>query len=305
VLANDIDPEMAWHYQKNLHPQHYVLAPINQLVSKWPANLTGEIDLLDGSPPCSTFSTTGLREKDWGKKRLFREGQAAQVLDDLFFEFITAAEVIRPRAIIAENVTGLIKGAAKGYVRLIFAQLRSIGYVPQLFVVDASRCGVPQKRERVFICARREDVAPGRSLLLSPNLPRVSARAATADLRLTQLEREDTVPARCIMEYWPITKPGESASKANQRRGKRGIYFSCCRLDGDRPSPTLVSSSADSVLHWDEPRLLSAREWMRLSSFPDDYYAKTFRLGRYLTGMSVPPKMAEVVAAAVRDQWLA
>jgi DNA (cytosine-5)-methyltransferase 1 len=47
-----------------------------------------DIDILDGSPPCSSFSMSGSREKAWGKNKKFREGQANQVLDDLFFHFI-------------------------------------------------------------------------------------------------------------------------------------------------------------------------------------------------------------------------
>jgi site-specific DNA-cytosine methylase len=57
-------------------------------------------------------------------------------------------------------------------------------------------------------------------------------------------------------------------------------------------------------LHWSECRKLSFREWKRLGSFPDDYVAKTDKIGKYMIGMSVPPKMTEAVARAVIDQWL-
>lgn len=51
-------------------------------------------------------------------------------------------------------------------------------------------------------------------------------------------------------------------------------------------------------------RKLSYREWKRLGSFPDDYQAKTPKIGKYMVGMSVPPKMAKAVACAVIEQWL-
>ncbi len=61
VAANDIDPEMAWHYQHNLQPPQYFLCPIGELVKKsLPAELH-DLDILDGSPPCSTFSMAGSR----------------------------------------------------------------------------------------------------------------------------------------------------------------------------------------------------------------------------------------------------
>ena len=74
IAANDIDPEMAWHYKKNINPKHYFLCPIKDLIGcDLPSELFG-IDILDGSPPCSTFSMAGSREKAWGKKKHFREG---------------------------------------------------------------------------------------------------------------------------------------------------------------------------------------------------------------------------------------
>jgi len=58
------------------------------------------------------------------------------------------------------------------------------------------------------------------------------------------------------------------------------------------------------MTHWSECRQLTCREWKRLGSFLDDYYAKTDKIGKYMIGMSVPPKMTEQVAKAVIEQWL-
>ena len=300
VLANDIDPEMAWHYKRNLHPPEYRLCPIKDLADQLPPSAFG-VDLLDGSPPCSTFSTAGLREKAWGKDKHFREGQASQVLDDLFFDFLDLAEKVRPRAIIAENVTGLVKGNAKGYVRLIFARLRAIGYRPQIFQLDASRCGVPQKRERVFVCAQRDD-APARPLVVSASSRAVSAGEATADLVLSDEEIRETAPSAVDAKWWPQTREGEDYSDAVQRTGLGEKLWNHKKLDSARPSKALTS--VDTFKHWTECRTLSAREWVRIGSFPDDYQAKSPKILKYMIGMSVPPKMAEVVARAVKEQWL-
>jgi DNA (cytosine-5)-methyltransferase 1 len=300
VLANDIDPEMAWHYKRNLHPPEYRLCPIKDLAVQLPPSAFG-VDLLDGSPPCSTFSTAGLREKAWGKDKHFREGQATQVLDDLFFDFLDLAEKARPRAIIAENVTGLVKGNAKGYVRLIFARLRAIGYRPQIFQLDASRCGVPQKRERVFVCAQRDD-APARALVVSTTSRVVSAGEATSDLVLSSEEARALALGPLDAKWWPQTAPGEKYSDAVERSGLASKLWSHQKLTPLGPAPTLTS--VDTFKHWAECRALSAREWIRLGSFPDDYEAKSAKILKYMIGMSVPPKMAEVVARAVKEQWL-
>jgi site-specific DNA-cytosine methylase len=82
----------------------------------------GELDVLDGSPPCQAFSTAGKREKGWGKDRAYEHG-AKQKNEDLFFEFIRLRDGIMPRTFVAENVSGLVKGAAKGYFLEILREL--------------------------------------------------------------------------------------------------------------------------------------------------------------------------------------
>ena len=75
------------------------------------------------------------------------------------------------------------------------------------------------------------------------------------------------------------------------------------RADDSIPFASLTAQD-QHYLHWSICRLLTFREWKRLGSFPDDYHAKTDKIGKYMIGMSVPPKMTEVVVRAVIDQWL-
>lgn len=299
IAANDIDPEMAWHYRHNLKPQHYFLCPIRDLLT---ADLPPELfalDILDGSPPCSTFSMAGSREKSWGQDKHFREGQAKQVLSDLFFDYLDLVDRLKPKVAIAENVKGMLLGNAKGYTKLVMARFKAIGYRPQLFLVNAADCGVPQKRERVFFCAIRDDLtAP--PLQLAPRHRWISAGEATADLQvLTDDERKDTDASRFAI--------GKEAVKLSEGM-QSDRYFSLVRLHRLKPSPALTASvsgqTTASVIHWSECRNITFREAKRLGSFPDDYHAKTDKIGKYMIGMSVPPKMTEAVARAVIDQWL-
>jgi DNA (cytosine-5)-methyltransferase 1 len=263
-----------------------------------PEELFG-IDILDGSPPCSSFSMAGNREKDWGKKKHFREGQAEQVLDDLFFDYLNLVDRLKPKVAIAENVKGMLVGKAKGYTKMVMARFREIGYRPQLFLVNAADCGVPQKRERVFFCAIRNDIeAP--KLQLAPKHKWVTAGEATEDLQvLTAEEIQETAPTKNYIPYWEKTKPG---SVSTNGKGQQGIFYGV-RLASDQPSRTL-SSGVSNFMHWSICRQLTYREWKRLGSFPDDYQAKTPQIGKYMIGMSVPPRMTEAVARAVIEQWL-
>ena len=114
------------------------------------------MDILDGSPPCTTFSMAGDREKTWGKTKKFREGQKEQTLDDLFFVFLDTVEKLKPNIVIAENVTGIIKGNAKGYCNLIVKRFKELGYDLQIFHLNAAKMDVPQARERIFFIANNQ-----------------------------------------------------------------------------------------------------------------------------------------------------
>lgn len=160
VIGNcEIDKRINNIYVKNNHPKYNYCMGIQEMnkLKEFPEELY-HLDILDGSPPCSTFSMAGQREENWGKNKKFREGQASQILDDLFFEFIDLAAILKPKIVIAENVKGLIMGNAKGYVNLIVKKFNEIGYKVQLFLLNAATMGVPQKRERVFFVATRKDI---------------------------------------------------------------------------------------------------------------------------------------------------
>ena len=99
----------------------------------------GELDILDGSPPCSAFSNS-LAGKN------------------LFYEFIRIAEGVQPKVIIAENVKGITFGKAMEKLNSFINEFEKIGYRVTYKVLNAADYGVPQARERtIFICIR-EDV---------------------------------------------------------------------------------------------------------------------------------------------------
>jgi len=282
VAANDIDPEMAWHYKRNLNPPLYFLCPIGELLTKDLPPELYDLDILDGSPPCSTFSMAGSREKAWGVEKHFREGQAKQVLSDLFFDYLDLVGKLRPKVAIAENVKGMILGNAKGYTKMVMARFKEIGYRPQLFLLNAADCGVPQRRERVFFCAVRNDIDVP-PLKLAPTHRWISAGEATIDIR------DD-------LQKW------EMVTASNQRHTLAG------RLKPwpmSQPSPTLTSGSTKELISKNKTfGDFTFSDYKRLGSFPDDYHAKTDKIGKYMIGMSVPPKMTEQVARAVCEQWL-
>lgn len=116
----------------------------------------GDLDVLEGSPPCASFSTAGIRTEGWGVVKKYSDTQ--QRTDDLFDEYVRLVAGFRPKVFVAENVSGFLMGQADAYREWTETMLGSLGYVVWHKLLDASRLGVPQRRRRVIIVGVRRDV---------------------------------------------------------------------------------------------------------------------------------------------------
>lgn len=311
IGCNEIDARMMAAYKANHHPRYAYNEPVQtfRLREDLPDELY-HLDILDGSPPCSSFSFCGEREKGWGKKKKFREGQAVQVLDTLFFDFIDLAEKLQPKIVIAENVKGLMAGNAKEYVRRIYEGFRKAGYTVQHHLLNAMDMGVPQMRERVFFLCLRNDLTqyvPCRETLFDsvpcidmtfnePHIPFGEIRGGGSK---KDLLKEDSV----LRQLWEYRQYGDiGLDRACERLRGKGSFFNHRLIYDDRVCYTLTGRGRSLVLY-DEPRSLTDEEVLRISSFPSDYDF-TGNLPEYICGMSVPPVMMAQIAARVKEQWL-
>ena len=305
VGCNEIDPKMMETYIANHQPKYSFLEPIQEfkLRKDLPEELY-DLDILDGSPPCSSFSMAGNREKDWGKDKKFREGQAKQTLDTLFFDFIDLAKELQPKVAIAENVKGILLGNARQYVKKIYEEFDAAGYYCQHWVLDASKMGVPQKRIRVFFICLRKDLA-------EPVMERVDIFRSMPKLDLHF--DEDAIPykdirqsegnesalglSKMILKYWKLCKPGNAFSTVHPK----GSYFNEIKLHPDKVVPTIRANGLP--YDYEEERTLYDDECIMASTFPRDYNFGTHR-PTYFVGMSVPPVMTAQIATQVWKQWL-
>lgn len=295
----EIDPEMAQVYKFNHKPKHQFLMGVqdfNKIPNEQLPQELFNLDILDGSPPCSSFSMSGSREKAWGTEKHFREGQAKQVLDDLFFHYIETANKLKPKIVVAENVKGLIQGNAKGYVKQIFQAFNEAGYDTQLFLLNAAFMGVPQKRERTFFIARKKELHWPK-IELKFNEPVISVKDAVYDLQ-NQPSNDGTVLSHETKMLWEQTMFGKALSTVHPK----GHRFNAIKVNPSLPCFTLTASADGCPIHWEEPRRFSTKECARIQTFPDDYVFGKHK-GNYLTGMSVPPKMMEKIANEINQQW--
>lgn len=299
VVGNcEIDPAMNELYKKNMHPRWSFEMGVQDFkkLQDIPDELFG-IDVLDGSPPCSTFSMAGSREDAWGVEKKFREGQAEQVLSDLFFEFIDVAEVLKPKTIVSENVKGLVIGNAKSYVNSILKRFDVAGYDTQVFLLNAAAMGVPQRRERVFFISRRKDLR-----LSALKMPAFKERPVIYG-EFADQDYKPLTPGTMTAERWKKRKDKDRDLGDAVKRTENGKLsgFTASYLKKDQVAPTLAA--AGGLLRFDVPGGPSDRDVKIIQTFPQDYDF-CGRPVEYVCGMSVPPLMMEKVAKQVQIQLL-
>lgn len=315
IYANEFVEEAQVTYQKN-HPHSFLdTRNIRDISVKSILNATGmkpgELDIFDGSPPCSAFSMAGARHKGWGKTKNYSDNKKQQV-DDLFFEYARLLKGLHPKVFIAENVSGLIKGKAKGYFKLIMQTLKDCGYNVRAMVLNAKWLGVPQSRERlIFIGVRNDlDVQPSfpKPLLYKytlqdafKNLPASNGLAAAKLERgfqrfksyqiLSQIEKD---PAK------PIT---------GERIAGKGSWFNLIRQSMYHPCNTICATggelSAATNCHPLYDRKFTIEELKRLSSVPDDFITTGTNAQQWeRIGRMVPPVMMMNIAKTVERDIL-
>jgi DNA (cytosine-5)-methyltransferase 1 len=300
IGCDEIDPKMMEIYKANHNPKYSFLESIRtfKLRTDLPKELY-ELDILDGSPPCSSFSTLGNRSKDWGKEKKFKEGQALQVLDTLFFDFIDLVNKLQPKVALAENVTGIMKGSARKYVKKIVKQFNDSGYFVKIEVINSKYYGVPQQRERVFfICVRKDFGMKSKYQLFSEinfKMPEKSKPIQFGEINDNAEYTNNLCPS--IFEMWTRTIAGNEMVR---KSGKKAI--SHYRLKNNMIVPTMITKTF-SFCHPLYPRGLSKLELCRAGSFPIDFDFKKI-YPQYVIGMSVPPLLIATIADVIHEQIL-
>lgn len=291
----EIDKAVAGLYSANHKPRYLYNEDIRQFVRRetFPPELL-DIDILDGSPPCSSFSISGSRENGWGKKKIFREGQANQVLDDLFFEYIALAKRLQPKIVIAENVRGLLVGNAKAYVKKIYDNFDDAGYKVQIFLLNAASMGVPQKRERVFFVCQRKDLGLNKLVLNFSEKPIVFG-----EFRSSVSTETPTLLAAELMKH--RVKSDKNLADINMRLYKKNTRFNEVIIRDTEVCNTIMANA--SVYRDFDGMKCSDSDYIFACTFPIDYNFGNQKV-EYIVGMSVPPVMMAQLSHQIYSQWL-
>jgi DNA (cytosine-5)-methyltransferase 1 len=251
----------------------------------------GELDVFNGSPPCQAFSSAGQGAKGWGKDREYSNG-VKQRNEDLFFEYIRLLKGLQPRAFVAENVAGLVRGAAIGFFKIIMRELVDAGYRVRCKVLEAQWLGVPQTRPRaIFIGIRSDlDTEPEFPKPFSYQYTLADALAAAGSLKSDAKEPGFT---EALQQEWALRRIRQSRPFGDRWR------LVCPSLD--KPSPTVLTG-ADELAHPREARRFTIGEARAICGFPPDYALRGAYPDQWARlGNAVPPLMMRAIAETLRD----
>lgn len=262
----------------------------------------GELSLLAGCPPCQGFST--LRTLNGGKS-------IDEPMNDLLFQFTKFVAAFLPKAIMMENVPGLISDSR---LERFENRIATLGYRSEARVLDASDYGTPQRRKRMVLIAIRggdpEFAAPTkykRSVRWA--FSRLKGDMGNDPLHTYEVRRSSTVQE--LIESIPLDGGGRTDLPEERQlpchrkcNGFKDIYG---RMSWKKPAPTItggcINPSKGRFLHPNEHRAITLREAATLQGFSQSYQFDMSR-GRYpvaqLIGNAFPPKFAELHAKVIK-----
>lgn len=297
----EIDKKMNEVYVKNHNPKYNFLMNIrdfNKLPNEQIPDDLFDLDILDGSPPCTTFSMAGKREEGWGKKKKFREGQAEQTLDDLSYIFIETVNKLKPKTVIMENVEGLLLGEAFEYVKEIYKKFDDAGYYVYHWLLKGENMGVPQTRHRVFFVAIKKE------LKIKPHELRMDFNYEKVPYKSIKCESGISINSN-TQDYIMMGKaiPSDrTIADIYERLGEKPRRFSAALCWDDRVLPTIVAK----LFHYRpvERTKISAHDIISAQTFPQDYDFIDNSYGNiaYMCGMSVPPIMIKRIVNKLIEQ---
>ena len=334
LAVNEFVPEAQNTYRENYPNTTIVPGDIKELTGTYLMEQAGvkvsELDILDGSPPCSAFSMAGsvshgegrTHADAFGKKKQYSDIKGVENVEDLFFEFLRVAKDIKPKVIIGENVEGLTMGEAKEYFHKIQNTFEEIGYHIVADVLDASYFGVPQSRKRCFFIGVREDVAEkvGINFMTMYQLyPDKNDFRTTLGEAINDIVNEDKEELDYLFDkISPEKAVGKTLMKMPKDPDKvltgmdyheKGHHFNLKRSSLRKPCPTITAmgnlAGVAGTCHPIEDRKFTIKELKRIMSLPEDFKLtgkhkqQSERIGRM-----VPPLMMKALAESVYNKVL-
>jgi len=344
LFVNEFQQVAVDTYLANWPNTPHICGDIKNITGKQIMEMTGlkvgELDILDGSPPCPPFSMSGTKKEGWNKEKT-AYGMKQQNIEDLTWEMIRIAGEMKPKVIICENVKGLTMDFARDHLNRMVADFEALGYATTYKVLNGIHFGVPQKRQRVFIVAVGDVVLDGIGMnwmLLSSLYPEPvdeepTLEQAIGDLRLDNensveavelceamkksakykwLKRLPKNPDKVVSVGDNVVGPWWEKVIAHRKKWGKSIpeakhsFYQSRRVPWHQASHTLseqgLMTSLAVHLHAEEDRVYTTKEAKRIMTLPEDYVL-TGTLNEKLAriGLMVAPMMMKFLSESIYE----
>ena len=326
LLANEFVPEAVKTYRYN-YP-YTPVAPVDirkinkgieyveDLFNEYEIEIDS-IDILDGSPPCSTFSTSGKGEEGILLKDVKYSDLTQDRIGMLIHDYVFFASCVRPKVCLIENVPEISNSHP---FQVATDRLRHHGYKVNHQVLISSRFGVPQRRRRLFVVAVRGDVAEKVGIKSDEDILslypigsdyEVSVREALDGVEIDQRERNFLLSSALRGVQYELVKAlpkdPEKVMRMNNIDKNWTSDFNLGRLSWEKPSATLTATGCQiglgGMFHPSEDRIFTIKELLRLQSLPDDFHLTgTFNQRAERIGRMVPPRMTQHLAQSIYEK---
>lgn len=268
VFVSEFDKAAVRTYQANFDTPYEVHGDITKIN----ANDVPGFDICLAGFPCQAFSLAGQRKG-------FSDDFKGMSRGTLFFDVARICESHKPKVIFCENVKGLTIHNKGETLKVILGTLEQIGYRPFTKILNSKDFGVPQNRERIYIVAFRNDMAPEKF-----DFPTKAGSQKTLSDILD--------PAPIPSKYYLSDVYVDTLRRHRQRHEAKGHGFGyeIRPLDGiagaivcggmgrernlviDHREHSLVPTThIKGQINKEDIRKMTPREWARLQGFPEDF----------------------------------
>lgn len=332
LLANEINPTAVETYSKNYPDTPLSHTNIRKLTGLGNKQRVldfftdfgvkeGELDIFDGSPPCTTFSTAsaGKGADKVERKNVVHAGADQSRIGMLVHDYAYLVNCLSPKVFVMENVVPSKKSPV---FKDALSRIRKYGYKIYWSTVVASDCGVGQHRTRLITIGVRPDVCEATGIrtdsdlsILFPHKSNtvVSLRSALKGLKLDAEEVEMLKESCRLCATYELIRSLPKGSSRNTKisdvfsdwKQRFNSDFTVIRAGWNSTCPTLTCRGQQlgisGIHHPDEDRKFTIGELKRIMSLPDDFILTgTFNQKAERIGNMVPPLMTKCIADNIR-----
>lgn len=301
VFASEFDEPARKTYRANFKDSFDIAGDITKI----DARDVPDFDICLAGFPCQAFSIAG-------KKLGFDDDYRGRTRGTLFFDTlrICVERAEKPKVIFCENVKGLRNHDKGRTLQVITDSLEDAGYKPFVQVLNSKDFGVPQNRERIYIVAFREDVAPesfvfpvgaGEKKVILDILDEapISSKYYLSDTLLGTLRRHRLRHQQRGNGFGLVVRDldGIAGSVVCGGMGRERNL-----IVDPREHSMVPCTNIKGEINTEDIRRMTPREWARLQGFPDSFELVVSDTQLYKQfGNSVTVPVVEAVARRVRE----